>query len=274
MCVSCRRLTVSTSRASLLTQEEEEEDDGGGGPKNHEAQEEFECKRRKRLELNRKAAQESRRRKKLRIEELQRSVVFLTRENSEARRPTTQERVADSRRWVLRMGEIRVRVWVLWFLMEECAGKPQDTCARVRLNSPWTKSETGNVPEIREAETRRAHRAACRLGAGELREQNELLRQMLANELPVESTSTMDRFQAENAALKLVTRPRAPRVSLQTLARDFSARVERTRDHEREREREPLSRTFSFVRARAVDLSSSCVLCLRTDRRCTSRCRP
>jgi len=49
------------------------------------AQDEFESKRRKRLELNRKAAQESRRRKKLRIEELQRSVVFLTRENGELR---------------------------------------------------------------------------------------------------------------------------------------------------------------------------------------------
>ena len=37
----------------------------------------------------------------------------------------------------------------------------------------------------------------------ELREQNELLRQMLASEMPAESTSTIDRFQAENAALKL-----------------------------------------------------------------------
>jgi len=45
--------------------------------------EELENRRKKRLELNRKAAQESRRRKKLRIEELQRSVVFLSRENCE-----------------------------------------------------------------------------------------------------------------------------------------------------------------------------------------------
>lgn len=37
----------------------------------------------------------------------------------------------------------------------------------------------------------------------ELREQNELLRQMLAAEMPTESTSAIDRFQAENAALKL-----------------------------------------------------------------------
>jgi len=47
--------------------------------------EELENRRKKRLELNRKAAQESRRRKKLRIEELQRSVVFLSRENCELR---------------------------------------------------------------------------------------------------------------------------------------------------------------------------------------------
>jgi hypothetical protein len=51
------------------------------GPLDDEA----ELKRRKRLEMNRKAARESRRRKKLRIEELQRSVVFLTRENNELR---------------------------------------------------------------------------------------------------------------------------------------------------------------------------------------------
>lgn len=90
-----------------------------GAPGRGEAQDEYESKRRKRLELNRKAAQESRRRKKLRIEELQRSVVFLTRENSE------------------------------------------------------------------------------------LREQNELLRQMLASEMPVESSTNVDRYQAENTALKL-----------------------------------------------------------------------
>ncbi|CAB1106160.1 unnamed protein product [Ectocarpus sp. CCAP 1310/34] len=45
----------------------------------------MDSKRRRRLELNRKAAKESRRRKKMRIEELGRSVVFLTRENQELR---------------------------------------------------------------------------------------------------------------------------------------------------------------------------------------------
>jgi len=82
-------------------------------------EEDYEMKRRKRLELNRKAAQESRRRKKIRVDELQRSVVHLTRENSE------------------------------------------------------------------------------------LHEQNEMLRQILGSELPVESRTTIDRFQTENAALKL-----------------------------------------------------------------------
>ena len=41
-----------------------------------------ETKRLKRLELNKKAAQESRKRKKIKIEELQRSVVYLTSENN------------------------------------------------------------------------------------------------------------------------------------------------------------------------------------------------
>lgn len=63
----------------------EDEEDEPAVPRDAKAQDEYESKRRKRLELNRKAAQESRRRKKLRIEELQRSVVFLTRENSELR---------------------------------------------------------------------------------------------------------------------------------------------------------------------------------------------
>ena len=39
--------------------------------------------RKKRLELNRKAAQESRRRKKMKVEELQRNVAALTRENEQ-----------------------------------------------------------------------------------------------------------------------------------------------------------------------------------------------
>ncbi|CAN0087728.1 unnamed protein product [Ectocarpus sp. 12 AP-2014] len=52
-------------------------DAGSGG--------DMDSKRRRRLELNRKAAKESRRRKKMRIEELGRSVVFLTRENQELR---------------------------------------------------------------------------------------------------------------------------------------------------------------------------------------------
>ena len=43
--------------------------------------EDLEAKRKKRLELNRKAAQESRRRKKMKVEELQRNVAALTREN-------------------------------------------------------------------------------------------------------------------------------------------------------------------------------------------------
>lgn len=123
--------------AAAADGDEEEEDDeneddsgdkaqtttGGGSAatpnRDAAAQDEYESKRRKRLELNRKAAQESRRRKKMRIEELQRSVVFLTRENSE------------------------------------------------------------------------------------LREQNELLRQMLASEIPVEASASVDRFQTENTALKL-----------------------------------------------------------------------
>lgn len=76
-------------------------------------------RRKKRLELNRKAAQESRKRRKVRIEELQRTVVYLTREN------------------------------------------------------------------------------------GDLRDQNEVLRQMLSSDAPVENTALMDRYQAENASLKL-----------------------------------------------------------------------
>eukprot|EP00903_Cladosiphon_okamuranus_P012795 g11959.t1 len=55
-------------------------DNGGGGSGG-----DMDSKRRRRLELNRKAAKESRRRKKMRIEELGRSVVFLTRENQELR---------------------------------------------------------------------------------------------------------------------------------------------------------------------------------------------
>lgn len=47
--------------------------------------EDADSKRRKRLELNRKAAQESRKRKKMRIEELQRSVMFLQHENNDLR---------------------------------------------------------------------------------------------------------------------------------------------------------------------------------------------
>lgn len=46
-----------------------------------QALEDLEAKRNKRLELNRKAAQESRRRKKVKVEELQRNVASLTREN-------------------------------------------------------------------------------------------------------------------------------------------------------------------------------------------------
>jgi regulator of replication initiation timing len=46
-----------------------------------QALEDLEAKRKKRLELNRKAAQESRRRKKVKVEELQRNVASLTREN-------------------------------------------------------------------------------------------------------------------------------------------------------------------------------------------------
>ena len=45
--------------------------------------EDLEAKRKKRLELNRKAAQESRRRKKMKVEELQRNVAALTRENEQ-----------------------------------------------------------------------------------------------------------------------------------------------------------------------------------------------
>jgi len=54
----------------------------------------YESKRRKRLELNRKAAQESRKRKKARIEELQRSVVYLTRDNARLREQNEQLRQA------------------------------------------------------------------------------------------------------------------------------------------------------------------------------------
>jgi predicted RNase H-like nuclease (RuvC/YqgF family) len=45
--------------------------------------EDLEAKRKKRLELNRKAAQESRRRKKMKVEELQRNVAALTQENEQ-----------------------------------------------------------------------------------------------------------------------------------------------------------------------------------------------
>ena len=45
--------------------------------------EDLEAKRKKRLELNRKAAQASRRRKKMKVEELQRHVAALTRENEQ-----------------------------------------------------------------------------------------------------------------------------------------------------------------------------------------------
>ena len=45
--------------------------------------EDLEAKRKKRLELNRKAAQESRRRKKMKVEELQRNVAALKRENEQ-----------------------------------------------------------------------------------------------------------------------------------------------------------------------------------------------
>ena len=116
-----RRARVPAPARPLASRAEDGEDGGelAGGKRGAGEDNDYEAKRRKRLELNRKAAQESRRRKKLRIEELQRSVVFLTRENNE------------------------------------------------------------------------------------LREQNELLRQMLAAEMPTESTSAIDRFQAENAALKL-----------------------------------------------------------------------
>lgn len=57
----------------------------GTGSDPHGSGEDGDTQRQKRLELNRKAAQESRRRKKLRTEELQRSVVFLTRENMDLR---------------------------------------------------------------------------------------------------------------------------------------------------------------------------------------------
>mmetsp|Transcript_24286 Transcript_24286/g.41759 ORF Transcript_24286/g.41759 Transcript_24286/m.41759 type:complete len:129 (-) Transcript_24286:346-732(-) len=87
------------------------------GPKKNEN--ETDEKREKRLELNRKAAQESRRRKKLRIEELQRSVIYLTKENDE------------------------------------------------------------------------------------LREQNEVLRKMLTSEMQADNSEVVQRFKAENAALKL-----------------------------------------------------------------------
>eukprot|EP00620_Florenciella_sp_RCC1587_P020995 CAMPEP_0182558334 /NCGR_PEP_ID=MMETSP1324-20130603/1913_1 /TAXON_ID=236786 /ORGANISM="Florenciella sp., Strain RCC1587" /LENGTH=166 /DNA_ID=CAMNT_0024770501 /DNA_START=180 /DNA_END=676 /DNA_ORIENTATION=- len=91
----------------------------GGEDEGEDHLDDQDTKRKKRLELNRKAAQESRKRKKIRIEELQRSVVFLTRENNE------------------------------------------------------------------------------------LREQNELLRQMLSSDVPQDSSQQMGRFQAESASLKL-----------------------------------------------------------------------
>ena len=98
------------------------------------AEDEFEAKKHKRLELNRKAAQESRRRKKLRIEELQRSVVFLTSENNQ------------------------------------------------------------------------------------LREQNEMLRQMLTAEVPTDDASAINRAQAENAALKLALYESVQNLAKQTAA--------------------------------------------------------
>ncbi|CAM9550920.1 unnamed protein product [Ascophyllum nodosum] len=91
---------------------------GEGGGSSHESGD-IDRKRKRRLELNRKAAKESRRRKKMRIEELGRSVVFLTKENQE------------------------------------------------------------------------------------LREQNELLRQMVAAEVPPENSLALSKFQAENAALRM-----------------------------------------------------------------------
>uniref|UniRef100_A0A7S3K2F0 BZIP domain-containing protein n=1 Tax=Aureoumbra lagunensis TaxID=44058 RepID=A0A7S3K2F0_9STRA len=84
---------------SEQNEEEEEEEDGddsiliqesvtraqGDAGESVGEDEDPETRRRKRLELNRKAAQESRARKKARIEELQRNVVFLSRENAELR---------------------------------------------------------------------------------------------------------------------------------------------------------------------------------------------
>ena len=54
-------------------------------------------RRQRRLELNRKAAQESRRRKKLRVEELQRAVFMLTQENSELREQNEMLRARNDR---------------------------------------------------------------------------------------------------------------------------------------------------------------------------------
>ena len=64
-------------------EDEDDDEEEEKMPTGQDAQDEYECKRRKRLELNRKAAQESRRRKKQRIEELQRSmknlrIIFLS----------------------------------------------------------------------------------------------------------------------------------------------------------------------------------------------------
>ena len=56
---------------------------GGATVPPQQTLEDLEAKRKKRLELNRKAAQESRRRKKMKVEELQRNVAALTRENEQ-----------------------------------------------------------------------------------------------------------------------------------------------------------------------------------------------
>mmetsp|Transcript_24334 Transcript_24334/g.71454 ORF Transcript_24334/g.71454 Transcript_24334/m.71454 type:complete len:316 (-) Transcript_24334:296-1243(-) len=70
-------------------EEGEEASDAGSKPPASSSmpslQEDQETKRQKRLAMNRKAAQESRKRKKARIEELQRSVVMLTRDNTRLR---------------------------------------------------------------------------------------------------------------------------------------------------------------------------------------------
>ena len=56
---------------------------GGATVPPQQTLEDLEAKRKKRLELNRKAAQESRRRKKMKVEELQRHGAALTRENEQ-----------------------------------------------------------------------------------------------------------------------------------------------------------------------------------------------